>query len=137
MRFIHFDEYKDYLIKELPYLSVPEGRLTFLNSEFNQAIVLSNLLMADKELLKLFKDDVGIDDIRTFRIVIKKHIILDKNHFTQDPLDTTKFPEAIAEITENESGKKCYRLDITQNLKKTIEKLKNCSTCSYEDNETG
>ncbi|MEG1797844.1 MAG: AAA family ATPase, partial [Clostridium sp.] len=30
MRFIHFDEYKDYLISQKPYSSIPEGRLTFL-----------------------------------------------------------------------------------------------------------
>ena len=60
MRFIHFDEYKDFLIRQNSYSSVPEGRLTFLNSEFNQAIVLSNLLLQDKELLKPFRNEVGV-----------------------------------------------------------------------------
>ena len=63
MRFIHFDEYKDYLIRQSSYSSVPEGRLTFLNSQFNQAIVLSNLLLQDKELLKPFKK---IDEARNY-----------------------------------------------------------------------
>ena len=135
MRFIHFDEYKDYLIRQGPYSSVPEGRLTFLNSEFNQAIILSNLLLQDKELLKPFNDEVGVEDIKIFRIIIKKYIILDKNQITEDPKDTVNFPRSITEIIEDEFGEKRHRIDITQNLKTIIQKLKNCSTCSYYDSE--
>jgi restriction system-associated AAA family ATPase len=136
MRFVHFDEYKDYLNQESSYTSVPEGRLTFLNSEFNQAIVLSNLLLQDKELLKPIKDEVGVEDIKIFRIIIKKYIKLDKHQFTEDPQDKAKYQKKITETVEDEFGEKQYRLDITQNLKTIIEKLKNCSTCSSYDSET-
>src|SRR5690606_34172919 len=44
MRFIQFDEYKENLVENLPYGGAPEGRLLFLDSEFNQAILLSNYL---------------------------------------------------------------------------------------------
>jgi len=135
MRFIHFDEYKDFLIRQNSYSSVPEGRLTFLNSEFNQAIVLSNLLLQDKELLKPFRNEVGVEDIKTFRIIIKKYIKLDINQITEDLKDTVNFPKSITETIEDELGEKQYRLDITQNLKTIIQKLKNCSTCSYYDSE--
>lgn len=135
MRFIHFDEYKDFLIRQNPYSSVPEGRLTFLSSEFNQAIVLSNLLLQDKELLKPFKDEVGVEDIKIFRIIIKKYIKLDLNQITEDLKDTVNFPKSITETIEDELGEKQYRLDITQNLKTIIQKLKSCSTCSYYDSE--
>lgn len=135
MRFIHFDEYKDYLIRQSSYSRVPEGRLTFLNSEFNQAIVLSNLLLQDKELLKPFKDEVGVEDIKTFRIIIKKYIKLDKNQIAEDLKNTVNFPKSITETIEDELGEKQYRLDITQNLKTIILKLKSCSTCSYYDSE--
>ncbi|MEG0772633.1 restriction system-associated AAA family ATPase [Clostridium sp.] len=135
MRFIHFDEYKDYLISQKPYSSIPEGRLTFLNSEFSQAILLSNLLIQDKDLLRPFKDEVGIEDIKTFRIIIKKYIKLDEKQITEDPKDTVNFQKNITETVEDELGEKQYRLDITQNLKIVIQKLKNCSTCSYYDTE--
>jgi restriction system-associated AAA family ATPase len=135
MRFIHFDEYKDFLIGQSPYSSVPEGRLTFLNSEFNQAIILSNLLLQDKELLKPFKDEVGVEDIKIFRIIIKKYIKLDINQITEDLKDTENFPKRITETIEDELGENQYRLDITQNLKIIIQKLKSCSTCNYYDSE--
>jgi len=123
MRFIHFDEYKDYLIRQNLYSSIPEGRLTFLNSEFNQAIILSNFLLQDSKLLKPFKDDVGVEDVKIFRIVIKKYIKLDKNQITEDSKDTVNFQKSITETIENEIGEKQYRLDITQNLKTIIQKL--------------
>ncbi len=135
MRFIHFDEYRDYLIRQISYSSVPEGRLTFLNSEFNQAILISNFLLQDKELLKPFKDEVGVEDVKIFRIIIKKYIKLDKYQISEDPKDTVTFQKSITETIEDELGEKQYRLDITQNLKIIIQKLKSCSTCSYYDSE--
>ncbi|KAF5065411.1 AAA domain, putative AbiEii toxin, Type IV TA system [anaerobic digester metagenome] len=135
MRFIHFDEYKDYLISQKPYSSIPEGRLTFLNNEFSQAILLSNLLLQDKDLLEPFKDEVGVEDIKTFRIIIKKYIKLEERQITEDPKDTVNFQKSITETVEDELGRNQYRLDITQNLKTIIQKFKNCSTCSYYDTE--
>jgi restriction system-associated AAA family ATPase len=133
MRFIHFDEYQEYLNRQISYSSVPEGRLTFLNSEYNQAIVLSNLLLQEKQLLKPYKDEVGIEDIKGFRIIIKKYIILDKKQITDDPEDTVNFQRSIVETIEDELGEVQYRLDITRNLTTTIQKLKSCSTCNYYD----
>jgi restriction system-associated AAA family ATPase len=135
MRFIHFDEYKDYLIQQIPYSSVPEGRLTFLNSEFNQAIVLSNLLLQNNELLKPFKNEVGVEDIKAFRIIIKKYIKLDKKQITEDPQDIGNFQKSITETIENELGEEQYQLDITKNMEKIIQKLKKCSTCNYYDSK--
>jgi len=136
MRFIHFDEYKSYLNRQIPYSSIPEGRLTFLNSEFNQAIILANLLLQEKQLLKPYKEQVGIEDIKQFRIIIKKYIKLDKNQITNDPEDTINFQKNLVEEIEDELGEVQYRLDITKNLTATIQKLKNCSTCSYYNVET-
>jgi len=41
---VHFDEYKDRLIRQLDYNQIPEGRLIFLDNEFSQSILLSNFL---------------------------------------------------------------------------------------------
>lgn len=136
MRFINFDEYKDYLIRQIPYSSVPEGRLAFLNSEFNQAIILSNLLLQNKDLLKPFKNEVGLEDIKIFRIIIKKYIKLNKKQITENPQDTVNFPKSITETIEDELGEEQHRLDITQNLETIIQKLKRCATCSNYDSET-
>ncbi|OME91846.1 ABC transporter [Paenibacillus amylolyticus] len=135
MRFIHYDEYKDFLNRQIPYSSLPEGRLTFLNSEFNQAIVLSNLLLQEKDLLKPFKDEVGVEDIKTFRIIIKKYIDLEKMQITEDPENTIHFQKNITEISEDDFGEIHYRLNITKNLETIIQKLISCSTCSYYDSE--
>ncbi|MFD0589413.1 restriction system-associated AAA family ATPase [Paenibacillus sp. GCM10027627] len=133
MRFIHFDEYKDYLNHQSSYSSKSAGRLTFLNSEYNQAIVLSNLLLQKTELLKPYKDEVGVEDIKSFRIIIRKYIKLDKMQVTEDQEDTINFQKTIVETIEDEYGEIQYRIDITQNLNSIIRRLKNCSTCSYYD----
>lgn len=133
MRFIHFDEYRDYLRNQDSYQGVPEGRLTFMNREYDQAIVLSNLLLQDKELLKPYKDEIGVEDIKAFRIIIKKYVKMENSQITNDPQDVDKFQASVVETSEDELGEIRYRLDITQNLKNTIAKLKNCSTCSFYD----
>ncbi len=128
MRFIHFDEYKDCLIKSLGY-SRPEGRLTFLDSEFSQAIMLCNFLLQEKETLKPFLNEVGIEYIKEFRITIRKYIDI-------DDMKNTEFPEALIEEKEDEVGTKRKVLDITQNLKAMIDKLKWCSTAQYYDDDS-
>jgi restriction system-associated AAA family ATPase len=133
MRFIQFDGYKDFLNDQIS--GVPEGRLTFLSSEFNQAIILANLLLQDKETLKPYKDVVGLEDIKRFRIIIKEFINLDKSQITEDPEDKINFQRSIVEAIEDELGEIQYRLNITKNLNQTIQKLKNCSTCNYYDAE--
>lgn len=134
MRFIHFDEYQDYLKRQLPYSS-PEGRLTFISREYDQAVILSNLLLQDKTLLKPYRDEVGVEDIKSFRIIVKKYIQLAKNQVTNDPEDAERFQEKITETFEDEAGENQYRLDLTQNLSNALEKLKSCATCSYYDAE--
>jgi restriction system-associated AAA family ATPase len=146
MRFIHFDEYKDSLIQQTTY-STSEGRLTFLDSEFNQAILLSNLLLQEKIVLSPFAEEVGIQEIMKFRIIIKKYIELDKSQITNDLEDTTRYSENIVNTYEDELEKQHFKLDITQNLKTIIQKsgqfethtiiqkFERCSTCKYYDDE--
>ena len=128
MRFIHFDEYKDCLINSLGY-SRPEGRLTFLDSEFSHAITLCNYLLQEKETLKPFLNEIGIEAIKEFRIAIRKYIDIDDKK-------NTEFPEALIEEKEDEVGTKRKVLDITQNLKAMIDKLKWCSTSQYYDDDS-
>jgi restriction system-associated AAA family ATPase len=136
MRFIHYDEYKDSLIKQNPYSS-PEGRLVFMNNEFSQAIVLSNLLLQPQQLLLPFENLVGLERIKGFRIIIKKYIPLSKEQIAETVQDETRFPRSLVETLSDEGEEKRYRVDITQNLRGIINKLEKCATCSYYDEEAG
>lgn len=76
MRFVQFDEYWNALTRQLSYPGHPETRLGYLDSGFSQAILLCNLLFQDEATLKLFREDVGIEALREFRIVIRRSIAL-------------------------------------------------------------
>ena len=132
MRFIHYDEYKDFLIKQNPYSS-PEGRLVFMNNEYSQAIVLSNLLLEPQQLLLPFENLVGLERIKSFRIIIKKYIPLSNDQVTENAQDETRFHRSRVEMIADDGEEKRYRVDITQNLKGIIDKLEKCTTCSYYD----
>ena len=77
MRFIQFDEYWQALSQQLPYPGRPESRQVYLDSEFSQAILLCNLLFQDEATLRLFCEDIGIEQLREFRIIIQLNIELD------------------------------------------------------------
>ena len=70
MRFIHYDEYIDSIKNQTGYSTQPEGRLVFLDNDFSQAVLLSNFLLQDKEILKPFEQELGIEDIK--EIVLKQ-----------------------------------------------------------------
>lgn len=133
MRFIHFDEYKDFIVNRTAYGGVPEGRLTFLSHEFNQAVLLSNLLLQKEQLISALKGDVGLEDIKVFRIIIKEYLKIDQTQVADDPADPVNFQKDVIEISYDDFGQKVYRLEITQNLKPIIQKLMSCATCSYYD----
>jgi len=131
MRFIHFDEYKDHLINLLGYNQVPEGRLIFLDNDFSQAIVLSNFLLQDKKVLKPFNEELGIEGIKCFRIIVRKYIDVDE-------MKNPQLPGAGILLEKKESGAGIIRnvLNLTINVKTAIDKLEKCSTTSYYDHDT-
>ena len=74
MRFIQFDEYLDSLKKDVSYAGKPESRQVFLDNGFNQAILICNLLFEEEDTLQPFKEEVGIEGLGQFRIILKKSI---------------------------------------------------------------
>lgn len=74
MRFIQFDEYWNALTQQQSYPGRPETRLAYLDSGFSQAILLCNLLFHDAETLRPFREDVGVEGLTEFRIIIKRSI---------------------------------------------------------------
>lgn len=77
MRFVQFDEYWNALTQQLSYPGHPETRLAYLDSGFSQAILLCNLLFQDEATLQPFGEDVGIEALREFRIILRCRIPID------------------------------------------------------------
>ena len=77
MRFVQFDEYWNALTRQLSYPGHPETRLAYLDSGFSQAILLCNLLFQDESTLQPFREDVGIEALQEFRIMLRRRIPID------------------------------------------------------------
>lgn len=77
MRFVQFDEYWNALTGQVSYPGHPETRLAYLDSGFSQAILLCNLLFQDEATLQPFREDVGIEALREFRIILRRRIPID------------------------------------------------------------
>lgn len=126
MRFIQYDEYLDRLKRDLDY-SKPESRLVYLDDYFNQAILLSLYLLNDEEdrandFLRPFRDEIGLENLNQFRIVIRKHHL--------EPIDD----ELLQSLNEEDSKdpEKTNR-ELTSKINQSIEKLKQCCTSFYYD----
>jgi len=78
MRFIQFDEYWHALKEQMYYPGRPETRMAYLDSGFSQAILLCNLLFHDEAALKPFREDVGVDELKEFRIIIRRSVTVTK-----------------------------------------------------------
>ncbi|MBF0405864.1 MAG: restriction system-associated AAA family ATPase [Candidatus Riflebacteria bacterium] len=148
MRFIHFDEYLEKLKNADQYGDAPEGRLSFLDNELNQAILLCNFLFEDEKTLIPFREEVGIEGLEGFRIIVQ-------HYQTLNPPGMAKaFPQS---LVEEESGiflKKASRVKLTHNLsippkpesfsengiqrtgEGILDKLLKCTTCHFYDTET-
>ncbi len=124
MRFIHYDEYVDRLTKGFDYGQAPEGRLVYLDNQFSQAILLCNFLM-QQDVVAPFNDEVGLEAIEEFRIIIKTH---HTEQMQEEFLQGLTEEERVKEENQN--------VELTKKVKTAIEKLKKCSTASYHDAET-
>ncbi len=74
MRFVQFDEYWNSLTRKLTYPGHPETRLAYLDNGFSQAILLCNLLFQNEATLQPFREDVGIETLKEFRIILRRSI---------------------------------------------------------------
>lgn len=75
-RFVQFDEYWNALKQQLPYPGRPDTRLAYLDTSFSQAILLCNLLFQEEDALKPFREAVKVEELKEFRIIIKRSISL-------------------------------------------------------------
>lgn len=114
MRFIQYDEYLSYLSNDIKY-SAPESGLVYLDNTFSQAIFLCNFIFSDEKAVSIFKDDLGIQSVKQFRMIIKKH------HFEEM---SEEYQNTVEDKTE---------VELTTGLKEQINFLKSCSTLHYND----
>lgn len=148
MRFAQFDEYYQALKQQLPYPGRPESRLVYLDSGFSQAILLCNLLFQDADALTPFRDDVKIEELREFRIIIRRSIEVEESRIPAFGSRNENKRESIEEIvrnhpalsaSEDESQTKRYRVNLVQLLDgsdttdKVIPRLMRCASCWYLD----
>ncbi|HFK2884703.1 TPA: restriction system-associated AAA family ATPase [Stenotrophomonas maltophilia] len=150
MRFIQFDEYWNSLARQLPYSGRPEARLAYLDSGFSQAILLCNLLLQDEATLQPFREDVGIEALRDFRIVLRRSIPVTSKQiaaFTSGDyalpteMQGGRFTDTSAVYLDPETGD--YRLNLLQGLEANgdertertaiVEKLKRRATSYFYD----
>jgi restriction system-associated AAA family ATPase len=148
VRFVQFDEYWNALTRQLSYPGHPEARLAYLDNGFSQAILLCNLLFQDDATLQPFREDVGIESLKEFRIIIRRTIPLaleqlaafeseDKNQ-RQSPVDIVNSNPALrAEV--DDAGTTRYRLNLVQLLEGDeksslmVSALRRCATVQYVD----
>lgn len=129
-RFLQFDEYLSTLSSKEFVNPSPNTALVYLNEEFSQAILLSNFLMLaaideKSDLLSPLKKYVGIEDIDSFRLIIRS--------------DITIIPPENSNVKDEEQKKVrlIQNLDLKnpnakENSTSYIEKLKSCATTWYD-----
>jgi restriction system-associated AAA family ATPase len=145
MRFVQFDEYWQALKMQLPYPGRPESRLAYLDGEFSQAIFFCNLLFQDADALKPFREDVKIEELKEFRIIIRRSFEVDESQIhnfgsqNQSKLDSiediVKSHPALSSV-DDESRSARYRVNLVQLLESRdgiLARLKRCATCWYLD----
>lgn len=150
MRFVQYDEYWDALKSQLTYPGRPESRLVYLDNSFSQAILLCNLLYQDAEALAPLQNDVGIEDLKEFRIIISRSIEIDRvTAFGFGSRDLSKhqtFEEIVKDhpaLSQYDDGfiqddllELVHLLDGDNDSNKIIPKLKRCATCWFLDEKT-
>ncbi|WP_417528380.1 restriction system-associated AAA family ATPase [Marinomonas shanghaiensis] len=148
MRFVQFDEYWNALTQQLPYPGYPETRMAYLDNSFSQAILLCNLLFQDDETLQPFREDVGIEALKEFRIILRRSISIDTNQLAAFASENENERETLEEIVKNnpalnteedELGNIRCRLNLLHLLEGNeqsslmISALKRCATLCYDD----
>ena len=125
-RLLHFDEYREALRKEERYIE-PESNLIYIDYEMSQAVLLSNFIFQSKEVLKPLESELGIKDIKRFRMNLNLHNegkfkILDQyqNVINSFKNCTTSYYEdtegLILDFWLNDATKKAFRMNFPNGI---------------------
>ncbi|MCY2976981.1 MAG: restriction system-associated AAA family ATPase [Planctomycetota bacterium] len=133
MRFIHFDEYRDHLTRDVPYDGRPEGRMVYLDEQFSQAILLCHFLFPSESVLNVFEAKIGIRGVQRFRIIIRRHhrLALAEERMRALSKEQRENPlQSTVELTSRLSGHYDEHDVLQLGL---IDKLIKCSSAHHED----
>lgn len=156
MRFVQYDEYYQALQEQFHYSGAPESGLTYLDHTFSQAILLSNLLFQSREMLTPFREEVGIEDLNEFRIIIKRHFTVsaevantfgiknpcvkyysESDTYQINLVSLLEVDEILQKEIEDESVQGISTsIGDYEKLSPAITRLKRCATSWFEDDET-
>lgn len=107
-RLLQFDEYLYHLEENATYEleKKPESSLVYMDYHSSQAILLANFLLQEEDTLQPIKDQLEIEKLHSFRLVINNHKLY--------------YPE--------ENNKISHLLPLVSD---TIDKLRKCNSISY------
>lgn len=157
-RFVQFDEYWNSLRTHSQYPGRPDARLVYADSGFSQAVLLCNLLFENDETLRPFREDVGIETVQEFRIVLRRSVLLDeaqardfmapieRGAFDSAAFSGEAFELAQPVVTQDEEAGRWrlnvlrlmeeHRLDKSRHSSLALDALRRCATLEYHDEAT-
>ncbi|MCB1907845.1 MAG: restriction system-associated AAA family ATPase [Rhodocyclaceae bacterium] len=153
-RFVQFDEYWDRLRTQSQYSGRPDARLVYADSGFSQAVLLCNLLFESDETLQPFREDVGIDALQEFRIVLRRSVQLDEAQARgfMAPIERAAFAsdtafQAAQPVVSQDEETGRWRLNVlrlmeeqrpdkAQHSSLALDALRRCATLEYQDEAT-
>ena len=150
-RFVQFDEYWNSLRTHSQYPGRPDARLLYADSGFSQAVLLCNLLFENDETLRPFREDVGIEALQEFRIILRRSVLLDEEQARDlmAPIEQVAFSSDSAYqaaqpvVTQDEESGR-WRLDVLRLMEErrpdkarhsslALDALRRCATLEYHD----
>jgi len=147
-RILQYDEYLSDLEAKKFTSPKPESSLVYLDERYSQAIILTNLLMWNnddlnsKDILRPFKDYIGLLDVDSFRLVIrldKKVLIQPKDQEKQEEVELLlNIKRLITPPTYQKIQEEAEPPDINISpfVNSYLGKLKKCATTTFEEAES-
>lgn len=142
-RLINFDKYKEDYRKEYLF-EEPENSLIYIDNEMSQAVLLSCLLYENEKTLRPLKDELGVLELRSFRMTLNINPMLYEdntnvpilNHIT-DKIEILKKCASSWFLSKNEEKINYYDAFSTLTLdfkvtKETKDLFKEHFTTSFE-----
>lgn len=135
-RFIHYDEYIQSIANNERYIKEqdkkwniqPESSLVYIDTSMSQAVMLANFLLQDEGVLKVFSDNMHVENITEFRLLIRD---MDQVSLSDKGKESLTKEEQKIEFEKDKD--KQYIRSITHNLQQAIDSLKACATSWYFD----
>ncbi len=153
-RFVQLDEYWNSLRTYSQYPGRPDARMVYADSGFSQAVLLCNLLFESDATLRSFREDVGIEALQEFRIVLRRSVPLDETQAREFivPIERTEFAsekayqdaQPVLSQDEETGGWRLnvlrlmeeQRPDKLRNSSLALDALRRCATLEYHDEAT-